>query len=300
MKLFFALFSFLSLSAQTTQGIAQRNEVKGFVIDENNQPIPYVNIWVENENIGTTSDDKGFFTINTSEDKILVFSSVGFEVKKTTIQNDGKVILKEAIYKLDEVLISKRKQEKEIEIGDAQRIHHRQLSGDKPWIYGKLFEQDTIYKKTPFIKKIVFYSDSDKKGAKLKIRIFEFNDSIPGNDLIEEDLIVTVNKGMKRNVIDVSKYNLLFPEKGIVIGLEWMIIQENRADFEYKDPKTKKLVKQEDYAPSLVVNYSVKENAFTYSKGKWHRSKVFLTEKKSKEPWYNKIMMPAINLILTN
>ncbi|MBF6641455.1 carboxypeptidase-like regulatory domain-containing protein [Flavobacterium sp. J49] len=290
MKFFFALFSFLSLSAQT----------KGIVVDENNKPIPYVNIWVENENIGTTSDENGAFIMNISEDKTLVFSSVGFEVKKTTVKDGEKVILVTAIYNLREVVISKRKQDKEIEIGDAQRIHHRQLSGDKPWIYGKLFEQDTIYKKTPFLKKIVFYSDSDKKGAKLKIRIFEFNDSIPGNDLINEDLIVKVNKGMKRNVIDVSKYNLLFPEKGIVIGLEWMIIEENRADFEYKDSKTKKLVKLEDYAPSLVVNYSDKENAFTYSRGKWIRSKIFLIEKKSKEPWSNKVMMPAINLILSN
>jgi hypothetical protein len=25
-----------------------------------NKPIPYVNIWVENENIGTTSEENGF------------------------------------------------------------------------------------------------------------------------------------------------------------------------------------------------------------------------------------------------
>lgn len=275
-------------------------QINGVVVDESGKPIPYVNIWVENENIGTTSDENGAFKINTSEDKILVFSSVGFEVKKTLVKEGERVVLKEAVYKLGEVVISKRKQDKEIEIGDAERIHHRQLSGDKPWIYGKLFEQDTIYKKTPFLKKIVFYSDSDKKDAKLKIRIFEFNDSIPTNDLLSEDLIVTVKKGMRKNVIDISKYNLRFPEKGIVIGLEWMIIEENRADFEYKDHQTKKLIKLEDYAPSLVVNYSDKENAFTYSQGKWLRSKVFLTEKKSKEPWYNRVMMPAINLILSN
>lgn len=291
MKLFFNLFFWVSIgiSAQT----------KGVVVDENNKPIPYVNIWVENENIGTTSDENGAFKINTSQDKILVFSSVGFEQKKTTIKEGENVVLKASVYKLQEVVISKRKLDKEIEIGNAERIHHRQLSGDKPWIYGKLFEQDTIYKKTPFLKKIVFYSDSDIKDAKLKIRIFDFNDTIPTNDLLSEDLIVKVKKGMRKNVIDVSQYNIRFPEKGIVIGLEWMIIQENRSDFEYKDSKTKKLVKQEDYAPSLVVNYAEKENAFTYSKGKWTRSKIFITAQNDR-PWFNKVMLPAINLILTN
>ena len=291
----FNFFLFLILLCFSTNA-----QIKGVVVDEKNRPIPYVNIWVENENIGTTSDDNGAFKINASEGKTLIFSSVGFEGKKATIKDGEKVVLTAAVYKLQEVVISKRKQDKEIEIGDAERIHHRQLSGDKPWIHGKLFDYDSVYSTTPFLKKIVFFSDSDKKDAKLKIRIFELNDGIPTNDLISEDLIVTVKKGMRKNVIDVSKYNLRFPEKGIVIGLEWMIIEENRADFEYKDSQTKKLVKIEDYAPSLVVNYSEKENAFTYSQGKWNRSKVFLTEKKSKEPWYNKVMMPAINLILSN
>lgn len=283
----FLLFS-LSLSAQ----------ISGTIVDEKGLPVPYVNIWVEDENIGTTSDEKGFFKIHTTSDKILVFSSVGFEVKKTTIKDNEKVVLKDAVYKLSEVVITKRKESKQLEIGDAERIHHRQLSGDKPWIYAKLFEYDSTYKATPYLKKIVFYSNSDVKDAKLKIRIFSFNDTIPTHDLIDEDLIVTVKKGMKKNVIDVSKYNLSFPEKGIVIGLEWMIIAENRWDFEYKDT-TKKLIKMEDYAPSLVVNYSEKENAFRYSGGKWYRNKIFPTNSNDK-PWHNKVMEPAINLILTN
>jgi hypothetical protein len=96
-----------------------------------------------------------------------------------------KVILKEAIYKLDEVIVTKRKQDKEFKIGGAEKIHHKQLSGDKPWVYGKLFEYDSIYKATPYLKKIVFFSDSEKKGAKLKIRIFQFNNSIPTIDLLD-------------------------------------------------------------------------------------------------------------------
>ena len=49
----FILISF-SLSAQ----------IKGVVVDENNKPIPYVNIWIENENIGSTSEDDGSFKID--------------------------------------------------------------------------------------------------------------------------------------------------------------------------------------------------------------------------------------------
>jgi len=49
-------------------------QIKGVVVDENNQPIPYVNIWVENENIGTTTEIDGTFKItNKEENKNLVF-----------------------------------------------------------------------------------------------------------------------------------------------------------------------------------------------------------------------------------
>lgn len=283
----FFLLSF-SLSAQVT----------GTIINKEGKAVPFVNIWVEGENIGTTSGENGFFKINASATQTVVFSSVGYEVKKTAVKDNEKIVLTDVVYKLDEVVISKRKNLKELEIGDMQRIHHKQLSGDKPWIYGKLFDYDSVYKATPFLKKIVFYSDSDIKDAKLKIRLFDF-DSIPTNDLIDEDIIVTVKRGFRKNVVDVSKYNLKFPQNGIVIGLEWMIIESNRSDFEYKQKGIKKRVTMEDYAPSLVVNYSKKENSFSYSGGKWYRNKIFVTDKND-QPWYNTVMMPAINLILTN
>ncbi|WP_412476874.1 carboxypeptidase-like regulatory domain-containing protein [Flavobacterium sp. TBRC 19031] len=275
-------------------------QVKGVVVDENNKPIPYVNIWVENENIGTTSNDNGFFIINASEGKRLVFSAVGFESKIISIKNEEKVVLKTAVFKLDEILIIKRKQDKELEIGNAERIHHRQLSGDKPWIYGKLFPYDSAYNSTPYLKKIIFYSDCDIKEAKIKIRIFDFNNTIPTNDLLPEDLIVTVKRGKRKNTIDIAKYHLRFPEKGIVIGLEWMIIEENRHDFVYKDTKSKKTVTMENYQPSLVVNYSQEAHSFNYSQGKWIRNKKFVIENNNDKPWFNTVMLPAINLILTN
>ena len=216
--LYFFLFFSCLLSAQ----------INGIVVNQNGKPIPFVNIWVENENSGTTSDENGVFKINTAANNIIVFSAVGFEVKKIRIKDNEKVILQDVVYKLDEVAIIKRKQDKEMEIGDAKKIHHKQLSGDQPWIYGKLFDYNLSYFQTPYVKKIIFFSDSEKKGAKLKIRVFEYNDSIPTNDLLNEDLIVTVGRGMEKNEIDISKYNLRFPEKGIVIGLEWMIIEENK------------------------------------------------------------------------
>ncbi|MDI1317567.1 carboxypeptidase-like regulatory domain-containing protein [Flavobacterium sp.] len=287
MKVILFLFFTFSISAQ----------IKGVVIDENNKPISFVNIWVEDESIGTTSQENGTFSIDISSEKTVVFSAVGFETKRMTISDKQKVVLKEAVFKLEEVVIEKSKQTKELEIGGMKKIHHRQLSGDNPWIYAKRFNYDENYKATPFIKNIVFYSDSEIKNAKLKIRIFQLQDSLPANDLIEEDIIVSVKKGMKKNVIDISKYKLKMPKNGVVIGLEWLIIAENYYEFKYQDSK-KKRITMPNYQPSLVVNYFEERNAFNYRGGKWYWS--YITNTNGNHPWTNKIMTPAINLILTN
>ena len=257
-----------------------------------------MNIWVENENIGTTSKEDGTFTINANEDKKLVFSALGYENKTVSLSEGNKVVLKQKEIQLKEVVLQSRKETKEIEIGNSEKIHHKQLSGDKPWIYAKLFPFKQEYGDTPFVKKIIFYSDSEINNAKIKIRIFEFNDTIPTEDMLQEDLIISVKKGMRKNKIDVEKHNIRFPEKGIVIGLEWLIIDENKFDFEYKDFKSNNTIKVTSYAPSFILNYFDEDNSFSYSGGKWSRRK--RVDSKNNKPWDNELMTPAINLILSN
>jgi hypothetical protein len=57
------------------------SQIKGLFL-MSNKPIPYVNIWVENENIGTTSEENGSFSIHVEDqNKVLIFSALGFETK---------------------------------------------------------------------------------------------------------------------------------------------------------------------------------------------------------------------------
>jgi hypothetical protein len=117
------------------------------------------------------------------------------------------------------------------------------------------------------------------------------------DDLLTEDIIVSVKKGMRKNVIDVSKYKLKIPENGLVVGLEWLIIDENKFEIRQSDDDEKRV--RISYAPSLIINYSEDENAFSYRNGAWERAKKL--DSKTSNPWINnKVLTPAINLILTN
>ena len=64
------------------------------VVDEFNKPISYVNIWVENENNSTTSEENGEFSINCLPNKNLIFSALGYEKKTVKVADAEKVILK--------------------------------------------------------------------------------------------------------------------------------------------------------------------------------------------------------------
>ena len=272
-------------------------QTKGLVVDEKNNPIPYVNIWVESENVGTTSAENGEFSINTTNDKVLVFSAVGFETRKSTISASEKVVMQTAIYALDEILIGNRKESKELEIGGSKKTAYGHLSGALPWIFAKRFNYIEEYTGTPYIKNAIVFTKSKIRNAKFKLRIFKVNeDGFPGVDLLDEDVIVTVKSGSKKNVIDLTKYNLNLPKSGIFIAYEWMIIDENKYIFEYTTKESSVKRSFITYAPDVVCNKVQDENSFEYRGAKWIQREKFLKRDESKKI----VTEPAINLTLTN
>ena len=58
------------------------------------------------------------------------------------------------------------------------------------------------------LKKIKITTRSKVNNAKFKIRIFSVNkEGSPEDDLLYEDIIVTVKKGKRKNIIDISNLN---------------------------------------------------------------------------------------------
>ncbi|MFY8010189.1 MAG: carboxypeptidase-like regulatory domain-containing protein, partial [Flavobacterium sp.] len=79
-------------------------QIKGVVKDSlTGQPIAYANIWVENENVATTSEEDGTFSIVVNKDKNLIFSALGYEKKTLKAAQVGQVLLFSKAFALDEV-----------------------------------------------------------------------------------------------------------------------------------------------------------------------------------------------------
>jgi TonB-dependent starch-binding outer membrane protein SusC len=88
---------------------AQSKRVSGKVFNSANAPLPGANVQLKGTNIGTTTDQKGIFSLNVPDTKtvILVISSVGFASQEVDVTNteDVQITLREAASELSDVVV---------------------------------------------------------------------------------------------------------------------------------------------------------------------------------------------------
>jgi hypothetical protein len=274
-------------------------QIKGIVKDSlSGKPIPFVNIWVQNENIGSTSEENGSFQINTTDKgKKLIFSTLGFEKKIIKASDASVVYLKPAAYLLNEVVISKSIGTRETEIGKSKTEIY-QAFDNGPKIDTKFFPYSQSYKRTKYLKKVSIYSDSRIENAIIKIHFYNVDaNGYPAEELTDKDFVVTVKKGTRTNWFDLTKFNLKFPKNGLFVGFEKLMIEKNKTEKTITDSNTNLTQIQKTYFPFVLYNYVEREFLFTFSGGKWNRQ-AHQNEKGS----FEKMMInePVITLILSN
>ncbi|MDI1254725.1 MAG: carboxypeptidase-like regulatory domain-containing protein [Flavobacterium sp.] len=280
--------------------VLAQTPVKGIVVDEDGNPVPYVNIWVANENSGATASAEGVFLINATDgNKLLVFSAVGFETKKIAAAAAEKVILKRAIFALEEVVLQKPTGKNPLII-DAYKKSDVNLNygcGNRtPWMLAKFFAYNDSLSATPFLNRLTIMTESFKNNVTFNFRLLEVNDDgSPGKDLTTENIIVNVKRSGKKNTdVDLTPYRLNFPEKGFFVSVEFLIIESNKTIFQMKGSKEK----TDGWDPSFGALPSEKALTWKYSGGKW----VKMGKRNEKVPpdYFDKFANLAIQLTLTN
>ncbi len=115
-----------------TSFLSAQEEIKGKIVDENNQPLLGANVFWQNTATGTTSDIDGNFTLKKSnESDNLVVSYIGYKTKKITITaTDFLTISLEAVTNLEEVTVSKTKKSTEhskFQVTNVQTMGQKEL-----------------------------------------------------------------------------------------------------------------------------------------------------------------------------
>ena len=100
-----------STVAQTNTSISTNTILSGTILNEKNDPLPYVNIISMNTGKGTISNKNGGFSININslnDTNTIRFQCIGYKTKNFNIENlksNSIILLSENIYDLDEILI---------------------------------------------------------------------------------------------------------------------------------------------------------------------------------------------------
>jgi hypothetical protein len=298
----------LAISLWTNLLFAQKS-ISGRIIDASNgDPIPYSNIWILGTNYGTTSLENGNFSLKTDTiitNKVLKISSVGYNDTLLKITELHKVIkLNPKVYELTDVKIYPNKKIEFI-VNDLRNTTLKgAITNDTtPRIIGMYFPYKSNYYNYPYVKSILIYT-SDEKHRKFNIRIYGF-DTIshkPTKELIAKNILVKSNisllgkpKYVEVNLID---YSIKIPESGIFIGIEWLILPENKFRIDYTNLDSKKKFWRTHYGPHLGATIDSVNFTWNYLKGKWSepREGRYLRNNALVKRHFN----PAISIKLTN
>ncbi len=240
-KLFFIfLFCFSSFL------YGQHFQWEGKIVDKNtNKPIENVHVIVchNNHNLFYISDNDGFVSIfcpKSSDKDSLVVSHLSYKnivLISKQLENIKQIELEEKLFLLSNVEISPEKQENII-IGPKVPVTMGEINfnwGQKHVVY---FPVEMYRKGTLEKVEFVFSSpdeNTDTIGYRmplmLKIYTRDTINNIPGEELLQDTIIVVPQKKNKRKItINISQYTIVLPNNGFYCGfeafpLEWYIEQ---------------------------------------------------------------------------
>ncbi len=91
----------------TFQFFGQTQKISGIVTDENNVPLPGVNVQIKNTSKGTFTDFNGEYSIEVSSGDILIFTSIGFQAQEVPADGStSNIVLRDDASSLDEVIVT--------------------------------------------------------------------------------------------------------------------------------------------------------------------------------------------------
>ena len=269
MKLFlFFVFFVFCISTSTGQ------TVTGKVVDiSTSEPLAYVNIGVIGQPRGTITDETGNFELeinNLSVEATVRFSMIGYIAQTYTIKelsdnNGRKIELKSAPISLSEVVIKPGKLRK---IG----VTKRRFTSSSGWGgnnfrkdgYGKGYEigmkmelgESPVHVKSLHIH---FYRQTFDS-CLLRLHVRNIVNDLPGEELLNQNIYITVAKTSGWVEFDLSKYYLVF-QGNIILSVEWV---------------SDKGTKGEKLPFSPVIFFSLSRNGSKYnrmgSEAQWKQS----------------------------
>ncbi len=258
--LFLLLISF-SLSAQ----------IKGVVKDSiSGKPIAYAAVLYENSKIGVNTDENGNFELPKNDViQNIQISNLGYNSKTILKRNDLIISLSPKTYELKEVVVEAKQNTKQIELGKLKTGNVSFSNSGTANLWGSFFPYTLRNITFKFIKEVKFITKSRKTNSKIKFRLFTLNSTTNEvTNLLDEEIIITCEKGKQIHTVNLTSYNLVFPTEGLMVAFENLVIEENKFEYTESVKGQKEKMNVVKYEPSIVGYNDEEPNVYSIYKNK--------------------------------
>lgn len=264
-------------------------QVKGTIKDNTTkEPIPYVNIWIEGEDNGTTSDENGNFVLPTGADttKRILLNSVGYAPAYVKISDIGEsILLAPKPIELKEVNIANKTGKHHIVVNRLKKVKKVNYAhGTYVRMSARYIPYKPEYEAMPYINKIRFPVEKYKKSFTFNLRLYSVSeDKSPGEPIYDENIVITIPPNKKEIIADLSMLNIKMPQEGLYVVIERFLIKENIIGTVYKKftddkgnliPPEKREYLYDLYGPAFIHEQTnTPQEKWYYKNGKWNSIK---------------------------
>lgn len=210
---------------------AAKHAVQGTIVNaETGEHIPYVNVGVLGQNIGTVSDRNGNFSLELNEQQLadtLRFSCIGYQRLVISLQQfvlEKKIIkLRTEQNELQEIIIAAKGLKSRV-IGNRTRSKFIST----PFGYRQLGAEIGIkipIRNTPtYVDSFNFYVPYNQLQGKaiFRLNIYSIKDNKAFHNLLKENILVEVGPGQTgKIVLPLRQYNIILKDD-VIVSLEWV------------------------------------------------------------------------------
>jgi hypothetical protein len=263
----------LFIVATATYGWAQQAQIKGVIVDKDTkEPLPFTSIGLKNEQIGALSNEHGQFIVpapsKNPEDSLIVVA-LGYArktvlVKRGVSQPSLTIEVAKRAVALGNVVVKAGKI-KNLGLGAKSDNPGEGMIQGLPGSQYAFFVKNDKKKKLGSVRTVSFYiGENGFPREPFRVRLYKAdgNYNAPNTDLLTENVVVSAPQGGQWYTVDLTPYNIMAPEEGFFVAMEWVVSGDKFFATNFMDDYT-------PYGQIMRPTFEFKESrTWNYSMGK--------------------------------
>ncbi|MBD2756211.1 carboxypeptidase-like regulatory domain-containing protein [Spirosoma validum] len=208
-------------------------------------PLPYVNIGIIDQPVGTLSNADGTFSLSipvSYQSDSLLFTSLGYSPQKISIRSlteNSLIFLQQRAIQLQEVRVVADKNVKVYDLGNKLSDNSFTCSDSASagaamaLLIDNKFPHFHRKLTTPYLlqKAAILIGTNTLSEFKLRLRLLEYDSltGLPGQDLFDKNIIITSRLQREGWIdIDLSNYGIRIDQPRFFLAFEWILDDNDR------------------------------------------------------------------------